>query len=244
MNTLRTLILFLALTVLTGAASCACATTSSDLPTRSISARDSFVKLNVELVGIELGVASGVIIGADDNGTYILTAGHFCENNGTIVNAFDIDMNKFETSIEKVSGQSDLCLLKSLKVIDRPSVLFAGKMPVPGSKVHNLAAPLGIHGYRMILQFEGFYSGRVFHPNGYYLDMHTVPTKPGSSGSPTFNDRWELIGITSMAINSLESVGMMVTLEDIHCFLGSSADIKCPTVPTTAEGGASKLLHL
>lgn len=192
-----------------------------------------------------MGTGSGVIVGAEENGTYILTAGHICDRPAfAIITAFDIDMNKFETSTVKISTVSDLCLLKTLKRMPRPEVVIATGMPVPGSKVYNLSAPLGIHSYRMILQFEGFYSGRILNPRGYYLDIHTIPTKPGSSGSPTFNDRWEMIGITSMAYERVENIGMMVTLEDIRCFLGSSVGFKCPTEAATNPGAADKLMPL
>lgn len=108
----------------------------------------------------------------------------------------------------------------SMNRIDKPVSAIAKHMPKPGDKAYNIAAPFGIHDKNMVLHFEGYYSGRVTHPRlGYDLDMYTIPTRPGSSGSPVYNTRWEVIGITSMAFVSLENIGMMVPLESIQEFL-------------------------
>jgi len=198
----------------------ACVSLKNLIPTTNIPPRESFVKVISEQNGQKLGSGSGVIIQHIENNTFILTAGHICEPQDGLLYALDIELNKHRTLILKVSKKSDLCLLITMDRVERPISPIAHQMPKPGEKTYNLAAPWGIHDKNMILQFEGYYAGRVNREKlGYDLDMHTIPTRPGSSGSPVYNERWEIIGIASMAFITLENVGLMVTLEDIQEFV-------------------------
>ena len=93
-------------------------------------------------------------------------------------------------------------------------------MPEAGDRAYNISAPWGFHGKNMVLHFEGYYSGRTtISKFDYDLDVYTIPTRPGSSGSPVYNGQWEIVGIASMANMRLENFGLMVTLEDIQEFL-------------------------
>ena len=74
---------------------------------------------------------------------------------------------------------------------------------VSGDKIFNIAAPLGITGNELTLIFEGRYSG---HRNGWRY--YTVPARPGSSGSPVLNDKFQLIGTINIAMAGIESVGI------------------------------------
>lgn len=203
-----------------------CVTTKSNLPTSSVSPRDSFVKISFEDNGQIIGGGSGVIIHHLEDNTFVLTAGHICAPLDKESYALDLDHNKHRLLILGVSKETDLCLMVSMNKIDRPVAVIADKMPKPGEKALNLAAPFGIHDKGMVLQFEGYYSGRITHPQlGYHLDVYTIPTRPGSSGSPVFNENWEIIGIASMAFVDLENAGMMVPLEDIKKFLEELWDV-------------------
>lgn len=190
-------------------------------PAKSISSRDSFVKLDFFVNDVRLGSASGVIINHISNNTIILTAAHVCEINNTVkMYAVDIDFNKYDSFVVKVDERADLCLIGTKKLIPKKVAKLASHKATPGTKVFTTSAPLGIHGKNMILQFTGFYSGRVLHPKYlWYLDIHTLPTKPGSSGSPVYNSDWEVIGIVSMALGDIENVCMSTTTEDVLRFV-------------------------
>lgn len=203
-----------------------CATTSSNLLSPTLSARDSFVKLVFTEDGVLAGSGSGVIIHHSDINTLILTAGHVCTREEEITTkgesfALDRDLTSFKVRVVKIYLKSDLCLLETVNVkMNRSISEIAHEMPNQGDRVLNLAAPLGIHGRNMLLQFEGYYSGRQDYKK-MKVDFYTIPTKPGSSGSPIFNEDWEVIGIVSMVDLRLESLSLAATLEDIHEFLST-----------------------
>jgi|GEM_PF-3559149 len=202
--------------------SCASIQTSNSNITPIIAARDSFVKLVFQKEEVEIGSASGVIIHHSAEKTLILSAGHVCDDNTRKSFAIDLEQQVYEIDILKVSDPkvTDLCVFESRNRIGRDFSFIAKEMVKPGDKAYNLSAPLGIHGKNMVLQFEGYYSGRFLHPAlDFEFDLYTIPTKGGSSGSPIFNKDWEVIGITSRASPDLENIGMMVPLEEIHKFL-------------------------
>ena len=85
-------------------------------------------------------------------------------------------------------------------------------MPSLGDVVYNMAAPFGIFGPKMVLLFEGYYSGKDYR-NVYFF---TVPTRPGSSGSPILNTKGEVISVIHSAMIRFESVGLGCDLTAIQ----------------------------
>ena len=82
--------------------------------------------------------------------------------------------------------------------------------------MYNIAAPYGIHGDGMALIFHGYYSGKISIPQEEYpLDVFTVPGAGGSSGSPVFNEKWELVGIISRGFALLEHIMLSVASEHV-----------------------------
>lgn len=204
-----------------------CVTTSSNLTVETVSPRESFVKLSFELDGTEIGGGSGVIVRHSKENSFILTAGHVCEPLDNESYALDLAENKYHVQVVHISDTSDLCLLKSVVPINRPASPIAKEMIKPGEKAINASAPFGIHNKNLVLQFEGYYSGSHTHSDlGWELDTYTIPTRPGSSGSPIFNQNLEIIGITSMALLIMENIGMSATLKQIKQFLKESRDIQ------------------
>ena len=61
-----------------------------------------------------------------------------------------------------------------------PVLELAKKEPKRGETVTNMAAPHGLYWPGTVLIFKGQFSG--YHDRGY--SVYTIPTKPGSSGSP------------------------------------------------------------
>ena len=195
-----------------------CATTHSTLCDHENAPRDSFVKILVETpMGDSSG--SGAIIKHSNNHSLILTAGHVCVENSKI-SVIDTDGKKFETYIVRIAEEYDICLLATKERLKRYAIPISMFSPSRGEAAYNLAAPHGIHDKHMVLMFHGHYSGKIKiggqqHP----LDVFTIPTAGGSSGSPIFNSNWEIVGLVSMGYRSFENIALSVPHKAIVAFL-------------------------
>jgi S1-C subfamily serine protease len=103
-------------------------------------------------------------------------------------------------------------------LIKPPVLRPASRPPQPGEEVINLAAPHGLYWTNTVLIFKGIFSG--YHTRGY--SMYTIPTKPGSSGSPILNKENKLIGVIFAGYPVMENIGLSSPLVAIKIFLKKS----------------------
>jgi S1-C subfamily serine protease len=166
--------------------------------------------------------------------SYVLTAGHSCQTKIPKIQHVDgfrivnkgskfkvVDLNGFSHSAEviNINNRFDLCLLRVSDVLMNPPVLsLADKEPARGETVVNMAAPHGLFWPGSVLIFKGQFSG--FHNKGY--SIYTIPTKPGSSGSPILNKDNKLIGVIFAGYPMIENVGLSSPLVAIKVFLKKS----------------------
>ncbi len=166
--------------------------------------------------------------------SYVLTAGHSCEskfpksqvvegfrieNKGSKFKTVGLDGAQHEAEVISINKRFDLCLLQVSNVLKNPPILnLADKEPKRGETVTNMAAPHGLFWAGTVLIFKGQFSG--YHDRGY--SVYTIPTKPGSSGSPIINKDNKLVGVIFAGYRTIENVALSSPLAAIRIFLKKS----------------------
>jgi len=166
--------------------------------------------------------------------SYVLTAGHSCQNSvpkeqnidgfkiinkGSVFKAVDLNGFQHDAEVVQINSRFDLCLLQVSDVYKKPPILkVADKQPRRGETVINMAAPHGLYWSGTVLIFKGQFSG--YHTKGY--SVYTIPTKPGSSGSPIINSNNKLVGVIFAGYPMIENVGLSSPLVAIRVFLKKS----------------------
>ena len=164
--------------------------------------------------------------------SYVLTAGHSCQskkipkeqdvdgykiiNKGSTFKAIDLNGFQHDAEVIDINNRFDLCLLRVSDVLTNPPILkLADHEPPRGETVINMAAPHGLYWPGTVLVFKGQFAG--YHNRGY--SVYTIPTKPGSSGSPVIDKDHNLIGVIFAGYPMIESVGLSSPLVAIRVFL-------------------------
>ena len=168
---------------------------------------------------------SGVVVSSSTRGSYILTAAHVCELEPervvpspeflNLVKEIDIDMtivnlsqSIYKTKIISMDTNSDLCLLFAKEYWNSAGPVGISSTPAfEGERVYNVAAPVGIFYNNVVPLLEGFFMG-ADGLRAYY----SIPAMGGSSGSPIFNIRGDLIGM----IHSVNITFPMISVSPTH----------------------------
>lgn len=202
--------------------------------------KQSFVQvLSVKLVkGQEMGVstASGTVIKSSDDATHILTAGHFCLDidpvkmtispiEGVVVT--NVDGDSYKGRVYAISRIWDLCIIETAG-LGIPAVRVAKHDVKHGDTVVNIAAPQGLFGKDLVMSYDGKYAGSQGKEEGDIrkeIDFYSFPVSPGSSGSPIFNLKGELVGMVFAVDSRFHHISLAVTREQISMFLESALDL-------------------
>ena len=237
MNLLRKVILFITMLCLTS-----CATRHVDY--KKNLPRQSFVKIEKDLIIRKCfegacversfsAVASGVVIQNRAEGSYVLTAAHVCDERETKKEidkdpsaemsvefyAITLELQKKPLRIVKFNNKQDVCLVW-VDNLFAPQVTISPRAPVPGDTVLNIAAPLGVFSRNMVPIFQGFYNG----VNEYHMGVYSLPAFGGSSGSPIFNQKGELIGMVHSTIRHFNNIALSPSYWEMRTFINDALE--------------------
>jgi S1-C subfamily serine protease len=178
-----------------------------------------------QMVG--MATASGAVVGHNKDKSYILTAKHFCDEEGEKwIDVIHAHTQKSESVVTKVLAKSlemDACILESPRLNVR-KIHVSNTKPTIGEKIYNMAAPQGIFGEDLIMLFEGFYSG-VLKGDGYRnpdADIYSLPANPGSSGSPIINSRGKLVGMVWAIHSRFHHITLSIPYEWMKKFINKN----------------------
>ena len=209
---------------------------------RKILPRKSFVKVEKSLTISECdesgctsqllrSVASGVAVHSTLEGAYILTAAHVCDDSDVKAKYQSSPNIEFssEFSVRTLSNEQkpvkilefdikhDICMVWVKNLFIQP-VAISPSEPEPGDRVFNIAAPLGIFSKDMVPIFEGFYDGVDQGGRAVY----SIPAIGGSSGSPIFNRKGELIGMVHSTIRYFNQITISPNYKAMREFINET----------------------
>lgn len=215
-----------------------------EVTVKNILPRQSFVKLqkatkirfcNPDPGGLEPCItrqmgssASGFIVQNDNEGSYIITAAHVCDDNeiDNLVKSgpgfevleksfrlIDIDGRRFDVLTLNYVKKFDVCMVYSYGFY-KPPVEISKIGPSPGDVAYNLAAPIGIFDTGMVPVLHGHYNGVS---DG--IALYSIPAAGGSSGSPIFNYKGELTGLIHSVYIRFPYISLSPTYEELIGFI-------------------------
>tara|TARA_Y100001963_G_scaffold61341_2_gene85635 strand:+ start:1572 stop:2267 length:696 start_codon:yes stop_codon:yes gene_type:complete len=204
--------------------------------------RDSFVKVEIKIEVTKcfdeencftqkfVGHGSGAVVRNTNKGSYILTAGHVCEEKDFEKEAIDsglkfkmnfeivdIDNLRYAGSVKKIDNKLDTCIM-FVKHLAKPSIKLRNSELEIGKKYYNIAAPAAIFGENMIPILEGRYSG-FWEEIGPGFAVYTIPAIGGSSGSPIVNEDGELVGMIHSVHAHFPFVSFSPSTDQLYDFL-------------------------
>ena len=166
---------------------------------------------------------SAIMIETSKDESWGITAAHVCypevmdpwtmRLDSWLMLAIDTSGNVRPIEVLALDTETDVCIFK-MPYESAAVVPLAHKMPLIGERVYLGAFPLGVYEPGHVPFFEGFYAGIL---NG--KDSFTIPVAPGSSGGGIVNQKGELIGIVSMAIQGFENLTLTANIENIQTLL-------------------------
>lgn len=150
---------------------------------------------------------------------------------------------EYSGTIHAIDHVNDLCLIETDYINYRP-MKIAKEAPTRHKKYFNIGAPYGIWAKNNSLLFEGYYTGIEILKN-YVLDtpeqntictdeqinkdlcivkdtemqMFTIPTAQGASGSPIYNEKGELVGIIARVMIPIHHICLGASHKTISNFV-------------------------
>ena len=198
-----------------------CCTTLHTTDYRKTIANSSVFK--IEVISVEDGAWSGTawLVQKTDKFSYVMTAGHVCEEGPDVVYSLFSKDNVESTATRVVLDDDDLdlCLLEVPGNIGNP-LAIASKDPEYGDNGFYIGAPNGIWGNGVAPMYLVHFIGRgtVFGFGNEALAFSTEGAMGGASGSPIiFNN--QVVALLTLVPPKFQSITSGVPYNSIKSFL-------------------------
>ena len=180
---------------------------------------------------ILLSTGSGAVV-LYSNQKVVLTAAHICAQDKfdriprrpmqQYFKVIDRKNKEYIVEVIKYDADDDICILRSITGDLEPSfVPVSLKAPEYAEHVYNLAAPVGVIQGEMVPIFSGLFFGKaknmMFGKNE--IAFYSIPAIGGSSGSPIFNVKGELVGMVHSVHYRFHHITLSATYERLWNFL-------------------------
>ncbi len=177
---------------------------------------------------------SGAVVKTNFWGAYVLTAAHVCDDSDVITQiklitpnakikasfvVVTLDGQRLPVKIIDMDFKNDMCMLWVDNLFE-PALTISPSHPVPGDKVYNMAAPLGVHSKNMVPIFSGYYNGIDARNIAFY----SIPAFGGSSGSPIVNHQGELIGMIHSTLRFFPEIALSPNYKAMRAFINRSIE--------------------
>ena len=166
------------------------------------------------------------------NQKVVLTAAHICAQDkfGGIprlpmqqyFKVIDRKKKEYIVEVIKYDSNDDICILRSITGdLDPTFVPMSLKAPEYAEQIYNLAAPVGVIQEEMVPAFGGLFFGKARNPmfGKNEIAFYSIPAIGGSSGSPIFNVKGELIGMVHSVHYRFHHITLSATYERLWNFL-------------------------
>jgi len=166
------------------------------------------------------------------NQKVVLTAAHICAQDkfGRIPSqpmqqyfkVIDRKKKTYIVEVIKYDSDDDICILRSITGDLDPSFIpMSSKAPEYAEHIYNLAAPVGVIQEEMVPAFGGLFFGKAKNPmfGKNEIAFYSVPAIGGSSGSPIFNSKGELLGMVHSVHYRFHHITLSATYERLWNFL-------------------------
>lgn len=169
----------------------------------SLSAESVVRIVTFDKAGKPIAMGSGVVVG----GRVVVTNCHVVTDS----NFIGVQLNNSRTVAYVIEAMpSDRCLMKTESPIGKP-VRIAAASPTPGEKVYAIGHPKGLD----LTISEGLISGRRALKDGSFLQI-SAPISEGSSGGALFNERGELVGVTTRTLIAGQNINFAAPVDGVQ----------------------------
>jgi S1-C subfamily serine protease len=169
---------------------------------------------SVVLIRTPDGLGSGFVAASDGK---IVTNFHVIRNDTEAVVVTSDGVEHKDVQVIAANEALDLVVLKITAPGLKPLVLGDSGLPKPGDHVVAIGNPLGFGD----TVSDGLLSGVRDLPHLSLLQI-SAPISPGSSGGPVFNDRGEVIGVSTLVITEGQNLNFAIPINAVKPMLAGN----------------------